>query len=97
MDPRWRGAARAWCSAWGAAALLGLALPASGQTLRWSSQGDALTMDPHSQNEGLTNALTGQVYDKLVRREAVLIGAAKKKGFSFAKLAKAIADADEIH
>ena len=37
------------------------------------------------------------VVDKLVRREAVLIGAAKKKGFSFAKLAKAIADADEIH
>ncbi len=35
--------------------------------------------------------------DKLVRREAVIIGAAKKKGFSFAKLAKAIADADEIH
>jgi regulator of RNase E activity RraA len=35
--------------------------------------------------------------DTLVRREAVLIGAAKKKGFNFAKLAKAIADADEIH
>lgn len=37
------------------------------------------------------------VVDRLVRREAVLIGAAKKKGFTFAKLAKAIADADEIH
>ncbi len=42
------------------------------QTLRWASQGDTLTMDPHSQNEGLTNAMNGQVYEKLVKRDAKL-------------------------
>jgi regulator of RNase E activity RraA len=33
----------------------------------------------------------------LVAREKVIIGAAKKKGVTVAKLAKAFADADEIH
>ena len=37
--------------------------PAQAQTLRWASQGDPQTMDPHSQNEGLTNAMNGQVYE----------------------------------
>ncbi len=45
---------------------------AHAQTLRWSSQGDTLTMDPHSQNEGLTNAINGQVYEKLVKRDRQL-------------------------
>ena len=45
---------------------------AHAQTLRWASQGDALTMDPHSQNEGLTNAINGQVYEKLVKRDRQL-------------------------
>ena len=40
--------------------------------LRWTSQGDALTMDPHSQNEGPTNAMNGQVYEALVTRDAKL-------------------------
>jgi regulator of RNase E activity RraA len=35
--------------------------------------------------------------DLLAKREAVIIGAAKKKGFSFAKLRDAIAQSDEIH
>jgi peptide/nickel transport system substrate-binding protein len=51
-------------------AALGLALmatAASAQTLRWASQGDALTMDPQSQNEGLNNAINGQVYERLTR------------------------------
>jgi peptide/nickel transport system substrate-binding protein len=52
------------------AALLGNA--AAAQTLRWASQGDSLTMDPHAQNEGLTNALNGQVYERLVRRDRTL-------------------------
>ena len=43
------------------------------QTLRWSSQGDPLTMDPHSQNEGLTNSMNGQVYEKLVKRDRQLV------------------------
>jgi peptide/nickel transport system substrate-binding protein len=43
--------------------------PAQGQTLRWSSQGDPLTMDPHAQNELLTNAMNGQVYETLLNRD----------------------------
>lgn len=35
--------------------------------------------------------------DILAKREAVIIGAAKKKGFDFAKLRDAIAQSDEIH
>ncbi|MDQ2736213.1 MAG: hypothetical protein M3Y55_14780 [Pseudomonadota bacterium] len=31
------------------------------QTLRWASQGDPQTMDPHSQNESGTNMMNGQV------------------------------------
>ena len=46
--------------------------PAAAQTLRWASQGDPLTMDPHSQNEGLTNAINGQVYERLTRRDRAL-------------------------
>lgn len=44
-------------------------LPVSAQTLRWSSRGDPLTMDPHAQNEGLTNSMNGQVYETLVQRD----------------------------
>jgi peptide/nickel transport system substrate-binding protein len=40
--------------------------------LRWASQGDALTFDPHAQNEGPTNAANSQVYEPLVRRNARL-------------------------
>ncbi|MFN0183221.1 MAG: ABC transporter substrate-binding protein [Aquabacterium sp.] len=58
-----------------AAALLAatLSLPAVAQTLRWASQGDPQTMDPHSQNEGLTNAMNGQVYERLTRRDRNLV------------------------
>ncbi len=38
------------------------------QTLRWASQGDLLTLDPHSQNELLTNAINSQVHETLVQR-----------------------------
>lgn len=41
---------------------------AHAQTLRWSSQGDMQTTDPHSQNEILTNSLNAQVYESLTRR-----------------------------
>jgi len=54
------------------AAALGLAgavPPAGAQTLRWASQGDPQTMDPHSQNELLTNSMNGQVYEGLVGRD----------------------------
>ena len=52
--------------------LLTLNMTALAQTLRWASQGDPLTMDPQSQNEGLTNAINGQVYERLTRRDRQL-------------------------
>ena len=58
-----------------AGCLLGLSclsLASQAQTLRWSSQGDPLTMDPHAQNEGLTNAMNGQVYERLIKRDRQL-------------------------
>ncbi len=36
-------------------------------TLRWASQGDALTIDPHAQNHGPTNSMNLQIHDPLVR------------------------------
>ncbi len=36
--------------------------------LRWASQGDAMTMDPHAQNEGQTRAFAQQVEEPLVSR-----------------------------
>jgi peptide/nickel transport system substrate-binding protein len=53
---------------WLAMALLVAACAADAATLRWSSQGDYLTADPHAQNEGLNNTLNGQVYEQLVLR-----------------------------
>ncbi|MBK6980199.1 MAG: ABC transporter substrate-binding protein [Betaproteobacteria bacterium] len=36
--------------------------------LRWSSQGDATTLDPHSQNESFTNGINNLVYEYLATR-----------------------------
>src|SRR5690606_28896692 len=46
-----------------------VALPVAGhaKTLRWASQGDILTLDPHAQNEGLTIAASSYVYEPLVQ------------------------------
>lgn len=53
-----------------AAAVSLAAVPASAKNvLKWASQGDALTADPHSQNEGPTNVATLQVYESLVFRD----------------------------
>ena len=38
-----------------------------------------------------------EAVDLLARREAVIIGAAQKPGFTVEKLKKAIGDAEEIH
>ena len=46
----------------------GVSTPTQAQTLRWASQGDAATMDPHAMNEGLTNMVNGQVYEGLIAR-----------------------------
>ena len=53
-------------------AALAVAPQAFAQTLRWASQGDPQTMDPHSQNESMTNMMNGQVYEKLVTRDKTL-------------------------
>jgi peptide/nickel transport system substrate-binding protein len=57
--------------------LAGLALAVSlaaaqAQVFRWASQGDPLTMDPQSQNEGLTNSMNGQVYERLTSNDKTL-------------------------
>ncbi len=51
------------------------ALAAAGVTanpLRWAAAGDPQTMDPHSQNEGLTNSVNSQVYEFLMIRDKKL-------------------------
>ncbi len=57
-----------------AVALLGAGITTTlhAQTMRWASQGDAQTMDPVSQNEGLTNSINQMVYERLVRRDKQL-------------------------
>jgi peptide/nickel transport system substrate-binding protein len=63
----------------GAASLLGTLLlsaaisvtgltAAQSETLRWARVGDALTLDPHSQNEGPTHTLNHHIYETLVGR-----------------------------
>ncbi|MDJ1017197.1 MAG: ABC transporter substrate-binding protein [Paracoccaceae bacterium] len=42
---------------------------ANAETLRWARAGDALTLDPHAQNEGPTSALAHQIMETLVMRD----------------------------
>ena len=51
-----------------AALLASTSLSASAETLRWARAGDALTLDPHAQNEGPTSALAHQIMETLVMR-----------------------------
>lgn len=69
--PRGRRRLRPWIVRLALGALL-LAGAAQAQTFRWTAQGDALTLDPHAQNELLTNSINGQVYEGLVRRDRAL-------------------------
>ncbi len=39
------------------------------KTLRWSSQGDVSTHDPHAQNEAFNNQFNGQIYEQLLSRD----------------------------
>ncbi|MDQ2942708.1 MAG: ABC transporter substrate-binding protein, partial [Candidatus Dormibacteraeota bacterium] len=55
-----------------AGTLFAVAVAAHAQTLRWASQGDPQTMDPHSQNESMTNMMNGQVYERLTTRDRQL-------------------------
>jgi peptide/nickel transport system substrate-binding protein len=46
-----------------------LAVPTgNAATLRWASQGDIATHDPHSQNESFNNQFNGQIYEQLLTR-----------------------------
>ena len=36
------------------------------KTIKWSMQGDSLTLDPHAQNEGPTTQVSRQVYLSLI-------------------------------
>jgi len=42
---------------------------AQAETLRWARAGDALTLDPHAQNEGPTSALAHQMMEPLIMRD----------------------------
>ncbi|MEQ1519569.1 MAG: ABC transporter substrate-binding protein, partial [Usitatibacteraceae bacterium] len=42
---------------------------AQSKTLRWSSQGDIATHDPHAQNESFNNQFNGQIYEQLIVRD----------------------------
>lgn len=48
------------------AAAVAMPFASQAKTLRWAAQGDILTFDPHSQNEGMTIAANSYVYEPLV-------------------------------
>ena len=50
-------------------ALLSTTALANAETLRWARAGDALTLDPHSQNEGPTHTIRHQMYEPLIIRD----------------------------
>jgi ABC-type transport system substrate-binding protein len=54
------------------ACLLAAALAGEAKTLRWSSQGDYLSADPHGQNEGINNLINDEIYERLVVRDRKL-------------------------
>ncbi len=45
---------------------------AFGQTIRWATASDILTLDPHAQNESLTNSFNAHVYERLTARDEQL-------------------------
>ncbi len=40
------------------------------ETLRWTRAADALTLDPHAQNDGVTHAVLNHIYESLVWRDS---------------------------
>jgi len=51
---------------------LGVSADATAKPLRWSSQGDFLTADPHAMNEGVNNTILSHVYERLTTRDKEL-------------------------
>ena len=58
---------RLFATALVAVTALGIAA-ADARSVKWARSGDALTLDPHSQNEGPTASLNRQIYEPLVER-----------------------------
>jgi peptide/nickel transport system substrate-binding protein len=50
-------------------ALGAMTMPASAETVRWARNSDALTLDPHSQNQGTTHTFMHHIYETLVDRD----------------------------
>ena len=50
-------------------ALFFLSCATDAKNFRWSSQGDAATLDPHSQNETFNNGINNLVYETLTNRD----------------------------
>ncbi len=48
---------------------LALASLAGAKSLRWSSQGDFLSADPHAQNEGINNLINSEIFERLTTRD----------------------------
>ena len=53
----------------GCAALVLAMAAADARTLKWARTGDALTLDPHAQNEGATHNMLHQLYEPLILRD----------------------------
>src|SRR5215813_15154383 len=53
----------------GLAALALAATAADARAITWARTGDALTLDPHAQNEGPTHSFTHQIYEPLIIRD----------------------------
>ena len=53
-----------------ATALPAPATTAQAATIKWASQEDAATMDPHAFNHGMTLTVLQHIYEGLVRRDA---------------------------
>lgn len=47
-----------------------LAGVASAETIRWARSSDALTLDPHSQNQGVTHTFAHHIYETLLGRDS---------------------------
>jgi peptide/nickel transport system substrate-binding protein len=52
----------------GTTALTAVSTSTEARPLRWARSGDALTLDPHAQNEGPTHALNHHIYETLAAR-----------------------------
>lgn len=46
--------------------------PVHAHTLRWAAPSDALSLDPHAQNEVLSNSLNAHIYERLTSRDEKL-------------------------